>query len=154
MGYLVNWLPRAPATRPRPLLVPAVEEQFYLVWPAVVFFSSSKTLWRATVAIIVMDIAFRFGVSMWSPGFVTPQLKDLATFARADTLAVGALLAQRERNGGWGREMSWSLPACLAAGVVVIVIRRLEQLEVLSVLTYNLKWPMIALGSGVGCCSC
>jgi len=147
LGYLVNWLPESPL--PRDLghyWSLAVEEQFYLVWPAVVFFSSPRTLWRATLAIIALDIAFRFGVSMWSPAFVTPQLKDLATFARADTLAVGALLAQRERNGGWGREMSWSLPACLAAGVVIVVIRRLELVDVLPVLTYNLKWPMIALG--------
>ena len=74
---------------------------------------SSQTLWRATMAIIAMDIAFRLRRIDVAPAFVTPQLRDLATFARADTLAVGALLAQRERNGGWGREVSWALPACL-----------------------------------------
>ena len=147
LGYLVNWLPESPPRRDLGHYWSlAVEEQFYLVWPAVVFFSSSQTLWRATMAIIAIDIAFRLGISIWPPAFVTPQFQDLATFARADTLAVGALLAQRERNGGWGREARWALPACLLAAVAVVVIRRLELLKLLPVLTYNIKWPVIALG--------
>jgi peptidoglycan/LPS O-acetylase OafA/YrhL len=147
MGYLVNWLPQSPP--PRDLghyWSLAVEEQFYLAWPAVVFFCSSRTLWRATIAIIAIDIVFRIGVSMWPPAFVTPQLRDLATFARADTLAVGALLAQRERNHGWGREVSWALPVCVSAGAAIVAIRKLELLEIAPVLTYNFKWPLIALG--------
>jgi peptidoglycan/LPS O-acetylase OafA/YrhL len=147
LGYLVNWLPQSPP--PRDLghyWSLAVEEQFYLVWPAIVFFSSSRTLWRATLAIFAIDIAFRFGVSMWPPAFVTPQLQDLATLTRADTLAVGALLAQRERNGGWGRELSWALPLCLLAAAAVVSIYKLEQFERLPLLTYNIKWPAIAVG--------
>src|SRR5262249_9075046 len=147
VGYLVNWLPQSPP--PRDLghyWSLAVEEQFYLVWPAVVFFSSSRTLWRATLAIIAIDVAFRFSVSMWPPAFMTPQLRDLATFARADTLAAGALLAQREHNGGWGREVSWALPTCLVAAAAVIAIRKLELLQILPLLTYNIKWPVIAAG--------
>jgi peptidoglycan/LPS O-acetylase OafA/YrhL len=151
LGYLVNWLPHSPP--PRDLghyWSLAVEEQFYLVWPAVVYLSSPRTLWRATLAIFAIDVAFRLAVSMWPPAFVTPQLQDLATFTRADTLAAGALLAQRERDGPWGRETAWALPICLIAGAIVIGIRKLELLGMLPLLTYNLKWPVIAAGVGAG----
>jgi len=65
----------------------AVEEQFYLVWPAVVWFTSRERLLRVCVALIAIAIALRFvllgnGVSVY---FLTP--------CRFDTLAAGACLA-------------------------------------------------------------
>ena len=150
-GYLVNWLPTSPP--PRDLghyWSLAVEEQFYLVWPAVVFFCSRRTVWRAAFGIIAADIVLRFGFSVWPPSFATEQWLGLATFARADTLAVGALLALRERGGGWGREAAWTVPVALVTGTIFVLIRVLELRGVAPLLTYNVKWPMLALGVGAG----
>jgi peptidoglycan/LPS O-acetylase OafA/YrhL len=151
MGYLVNWLPASPP----PVDLGhywslAVEEQFYLVWPAIVFFSSSRTLWRVSWGVIAFDIACRFGVSMWPPDFATAQFQGLATYARADTLAIGALLAQRQRSGGWGSEVRWAIPAGVAATAGLLGLRLLERMALMPLLTYNLKWPVLTLGVGAG----
>ena len=149
LGYVVNWLPQSPP--PRDLghyWSLAVEEQFYLFWPAVVYFASRTTLLRVTIGLIAIDVACRFYVSMWPPEFASAQFRDLATFARADTLLVGAMLAQRERNGGWGREVAWALPVAVGAVLVFVALRMMERQAALPILTYNLKWPVIALGVG------
>jgi len=151
LGYLVNWLPHSPP--PRDLghyWSLAVEEQFYTFWPAVVYLASRTTLLRITIGLIVVDVACRFGVSLWPPEFATEQFQGLATFARADTLLVGALLAQRERNGGWGKNVTWALPVCILAVMALIALRMMERQALLPILTYNLKWPVIALGVGAG----
>jgi peptidoglycan/LPS O-acetylase OafA/YrhL len=151
VGYLVNWLPQSPP--PSELghyWSLAVEEQFYLLWPALVFFTSRRTLWNVSIAVIAVDVICRFCFSMWPPAFANAQFLGLATFARADTLAVGAMLAQRQRSGGWGRERSWAVPAALLAAVMVVAIRWMELKGLFPLLTYNLKWPVIALGVGGG----
>ncbi|MBL8748679.1 MAG: acyltransferase [Planctomycetes bacterium] len=66
----------------------AVEEQFYLVWPAVVWLASRRWLVRVCVAMVVGAIALRFvllGAGASSVYFLTP--------CRFDGLAAGALLA-------------------------------------------------------------
>ena len=151
MGYLVNWLPAG--APPRDLghyWSLAVEEQFYTLWPAVVFFVAPRKLWRLSLAIIALDAACRLGFSLWQPSFATHQFLDLASFARADSLVVGALLAQRERSGGWGAEARWALPVALLAGAGVVAIRWLEIHAMAPLVTYNVKWPLIALGVGAG----
>lgn len=149
IGYLVNWLPATPP--PRDLghfWSLAVEEQFYTLWPALVFFMSRRTLWRATIGVLVVDAACRALFSLWPPDFATGQWLDLATFARADTLAVGALLAQYERRGSLARIGRWAMPAAIVAGGAIVGIRLAERAGVTALLTYNLKWPVIAIGVG------
>jgi len=151
LGYVVNWLPASPP--PRDLghfWSLAVEEQFYTLWPALVFTVSARTLWRATIALIALDVALRFAVSIWPPEFATAQWRDLATFARADSLLVGALLAQRERQGGFGHAARWAWPLCIAAALALVAVRLGERTGVSATLLYNLKWPIVALGCGAG----
>ena len=70
MGYLVNWLPSDP---PPDVLGHywslAVEEQFYLVWPAVVLFAPRRELPAITVGVILFDIICRLIVSISPPRF-------------------------------------------------------------------------------------
>ena len=81
----------------------AVEEQFYLVWPLVVRFCSSKTLRRIAVAIICLDPVLRF--VLVHRGFnVYPN-----TFCRLDGLMWGALLALLFRSEAFRREKHTSL---------------------------------------------
>ena len=149
LGYVANWLPASP--EPRVLghyWTLAVEEQFYTLWPAVVFFASTASLRRITLALLAAGIAFRLAVTAFPPEFATKQWLDFVTPARWDALLVGAWLAQRERTAGWGRELRWALPVALVAAVAVVCIRLVEVKAPMPALTYNLKEPVIALGVG------
>lgn len=66
----------------------AIEEQFYLIWPAVVAAASRQALQRICVALIGGAIVLRFlllAAGLHTTYFLTP--------CRLDTLAAGALLA-------------------------------------------------------------
>lgn len=148
-AYLVNWLPQTPAPRDLGLYWSlSVEEQFYTVWPAVVFFTARRTLWKVALGIVACDTLLRLGFSLWPPPWATSQWRDLATFARADSLAIGALLAIRQRSGGFGAEARWALPASIAAFCGLLVLRAAERRHLVPLLTYNVKWPLIAVGVG------
>ena len=75
----------------------AIEEQFYLLWPLVVFTCSRQTLERICLGVIVFGLGLRIalalnGVSELSISVLTP--------CRVDTLCVGAFLAIRLRQLG------------------------------------------------------
>jgi peptidoglycan/LPS O-acetylase OafA/YrhL len=68
----------------------AIEEQFYLVWPAVVLlFSRKSLLWICAVLISVAAIS-RFVI--WQIGIDQP-MASFFTFSRVDGLAMGAMAA-------------------------------------------------------------
>jgi peptidoglycan/LPS O-acetylase OafA/YrhL len=68
----------------------AVEEQFYLFWPFLMYYFKDKNLKWVCIIIILCSIIFRnilvFGGFSWVSAYVN-------TFARLDTLAIGSLLA-------------------------------------------------------------
>ncbi|HWW60811.1 MAG TPA: acyltransferase [Thermoanaerobaculia bacterium] len=68
----------------------AIEEQFYLVWPAVIFLTRERTARRVCIAIVLLALISRCLL-------VANGSSWLATFAwtpcRADGLAIGSLLA-------------------------------------------------------------
>jgi peptidoglycan/LPS O-acetylase OafA/YrhL len=66
----------------------AVEEQFYLVWPAIVWWLSTRRLVAMCIGAIVLAMVFRF-VGL-EAGIPRPYF---LTFCRIDALAAGALLA-------------------------------------------------------------
>ncbi len=76
----------------------AIEEQFYLLWPAVLFFTSRKNIPRVCLLFCLIGIAFR-GAGLYL-GYDT-QAVHLLLPARFDTLAIGAVLStmgQREQR--------------------------------------------------------
>ncbi|MBL8885028.1 MAG: acyltransferase [Phycisphaerales bacterium] len=75
----------------------AIEEQFYLIWPAIVFFFSRSTLIRICVGAVVFSLAFRCW--LLSTG-ANPVALHVLTPSRLDALAVGAFIALVVRNEG------------------------------------------------------
>jgi peptidoglycan/LPS O-acetylase OafA/YrhL len=94
----------------------AIEEQFYLVWPAVVLLCSRRTLiWVCTVLLVA---ALGVRVALWWIE-AAPVVSFVLTFARMDCLALGALVALAARGeGGLARLVT---PA-KTAGIVSIVL--------------------------------
>jgi len=82
----------------------AVEEQFYLIWPAVVLWLRPALLKRTCIWLIVSALVLRAAIAPMSEGYVTVFV---FTPCRIDTLAAGALLAV------WARE--WELSKLLLA---------------------------------------
>lgn len=96
----------------------AIEEQFYLVWPVVVFSTASQTLRRICIATIISALLLRIalvtlGVSELSISVLTP--------CRVDALCVGAYLAIRTREPGvlthWRHKSGY---AALVLGIVLL----------------------------------
>ena len=72
-----------------------VEEQFYLIWPAIVFFCAIR--YFPTLCIGVGAISLGLRLILCTGSFIAPELLPefihRATITRLDTLAVGALIA-------------------------------------------------------------
>lgn len=108
----------------------AIEEQFYLVWPLVVFLTPPRWLLRLALFGIVAVNAGRmsFIILQWTPGYgwdpvtVYNWLASLTLF-RADSLLVGAALAVLQADGAllqWRGTFRWIFPAAVGAIVVFL----------------------------------
>jgi peptidoglycan/LPS O-acetylase OafA/YrhL len=96
----------------------AVEEQFYLLWPAFVFaFNRRALMWLCVAGIVIA-----FGLRLWFMIADYPiGLGYTLMPARMDALAAGALVALALRNKGDLTLMSrWAMPVAVVCGVVVV----------------------------------
>jgi peptidoglycan/LPS O-acetylase OafA/YrhL len=108
-GYAQNWLF---ALKPFPnpnLLSPfwslAIEEQFYLFWPLVVFSLSAKWILRVSVLLVIFSFLIRIVAVVLLP---TPEAQPFcyfSTISRFDGLATGAIIAVIIRKDTWMRRM-------------------------------------------------
>ncbi len=95
--YLQNWMgffggPQLPAYLSATWSL-AMEEQFYFIWPAIVYYTRRETLIKISVSIIVISILWRiFGVVFWEDVKVA-SFFYFNTFTRFEELVFGALLA-------------------------------------------------------------
>jgi len=104
----------------------AIEEQFYLVWPFLVWILPSRVLRRVCWGAIGLAFALRCGF-LWQG--IHPLAVYVMTPFRMDTLAVGALIAvvSKEDGGfeGLGRVARYGLPisfvACAGLSALLIV---------------------------------
>jgi peptidoglycan/LPS O-acetylase OafA/YrhL len=98
----------------------AVEEQFYMLWPLVIFLSRRRTFLFICAACVVACLAFR--VAFWWAGY-HPMINVL-TINRMDALAWGAFLAAYARTpGGMVRLTRWAPPvAAVSGGILGVVI--------------------------------
>jgi peptidoglycan/LPS O-acetylase OafA/YrhL len=95
----------------------AIEEQFYLVWPLIVFLLNPKKLVWVCVTLIIVSLILRniyFGNPEW------PLMPYAGTFCRMDGLAIGSLLAVLLSITS--RVMlKWAWPALILSGVALLV---------------------------------
>lgn len=71
----------------------AIEEQFYLVWPLVVFLVSRRTLLRVAVGLMAISLALRNIPAVHAAQHLHPHLVYCLTPFRIEPLALGACLA-------------------------------------------------------------
>ncbi len=99
----------------------AIEEQFYLVWPAIIFMvRDRRRLLQVTMAGAVGALVLRLVLLHWG---ATAAAIHVGALTRADSLLLGGSLALLYRTRHWGRVTKlapWGFAA--AAAVVVLSI--------------------------------
>ena len=94
----------------------AVEEQFYLVWPLLLFALPVRGFPWAFAVVLLLSMVFKFTAD-------TVQLRTWHTFSCMGDLATGALaacIAASERGARW--VASWKWPAVLAIHLIWILL--------------------------------
>ena len=95
----------------------AVEEQFYLAWPLVVWLLPPRRLAVACLGIVAGAFALRFAIHHTSYNATAAYV---LTPARMDALALGALVAVAARVPGWWSVARRAAPGVLAASVAAV----------------------------------
>lgn len=122
----------------------AVEEHFYLVWPAIVFFFRRRTVMAVAAAALVIALLCRIAAQ----GFPAAQhvAVYVATPMRMDALAAGALIALAARGPGGINALvkpafAIGSAALLAFGALVMVRHTKSSLDPgISTIGYSLVW--------------
>jgi peptidoglycan/LPS O-acetylase OafA/YrhL len=126
-SYVANWplAMRGWGASPRPLShfwTLAIEEQFYLVWPAVVWFTGRRRLVPVCAAMLAVCVWLRVALTYrWH----VLALVEVSTLARMDGLLVGAIVAIWWRSpravARWRRLVSPTLvgSCCALVGLAV-----------------------------------
>jgi len=100
----------------------AVEEQFYLVWPFVVYAMSSRNLLRTSLALLCLSLIAR--VVLVQMGVATGSLYAM-TFTHLDGLAVGSSIAiylRSPRDQTWLKRLLPFAVAIAALGLLAVRI--------------------------------
>jgi peptidoglycan/LPS O-acetylase OafA/YrhL len=121
----------------------SLEEQFYLLWPALVLLMNRRTLVRASVGIMLGAAILRLFLVKTG---ASPDAIYVLLPTRMDALAVGAALAGLAREpGAWKVVARRALPVAVATSGVLLVIFHRESLVSTSVLTQTAGYPALAL---------
>lgn len=131
----------------------AVEEQFYLLWPLIVLYSSRRGLVRLCLAMIVAAFAIRLGFRLHDSSRQVAEALYVLTPTRMDGLAMGALLAILARAPDGVRSLArWArrlFPAALLALLVIFVWRKGFIAHDVVVQTIGYSIVVLAAGSGL-----
>ncbi|MEP6507259.1 MAG: acyltransferase [Gemmatimonadales bacterium] len=141
-AYLSNLQILFPAwPRPEPLThfwSLAVEEQFYLFWPAVVFFTTRKGLFKTCAAFMIFSVVIRIWLQTTG---INPTAGYRITPARLDTLGTGAALAILARDPAWWLRIRGFAPKVILAALVGMVAVSIPTRSML-----QSSFPMQAVG--------
>ncbi|MEP6508193.1 MAG: acyltransferase [Gemmatimonadales bacterium] len=122
----------------------AVEEQFYMFWPAVVFLLSPKSLEKTCLWLVV----FALGVRLFL--FTTPFHHTggfALTPARIDTLAIGAWLAVIYRDPARRQSVERLAPRAFVLALVLLIVVNLPSVRLAgySVAMQTFGFPLLAV---------
>lgn len=126
--YQQNWLMAAGDLPPIYLLITwslAIEEQFYLFWPFLIYFLQKRALVVANISIILLSIIVRIIVALVSNDPTSAlYIAYYSTITRLDTLALGALIAIIFKESVlWQEKLKKiALPALLCSMVLVLIV--------------------------------
>ena len=98
----------------------AIEEQFYLVWPLVVYFVSRRTLIGVCISLVLSAIASRFYMTYFWGDFGL-QASYSFTNARWDALAIGSMMAIANSDPDMSRSLRSYSKSFLLAGFLLIL---------------------------------
>ena len=96
----------------------AVEEQFYLLWPALILLVPEKYLARTIKFTIAIGIFSRFGSPLLFPG--VKMIGTLPT-SNLDALGLGALIAFKKCN--YSKTLRYTLFCCIPAYFLLFIFR-------------------------------
>lgn len=97
----------------------AIEEQFYLVWPVLVILFTRRQLIALTAVVAIAAAALRG--ALYASGFA-PITNYFSTVTRADTLAMGAMIALLVRDPVGARWLKRIAGWALLVGVPAVVV--------------------------------
>jgi len=149
-AYLQNWwIPLHPVSSAGAIGLfwsLGVEEQFYLLWPLVVFLLPKRAFVGVCVAVCLLVPVFRLDLVIHDPH---SNVAFMNTFARMDTLVWGALAAVVVRAPAALQRVRLLLPYVLAvcATVVLVIDFPLHELYERSFFTQSIGFTAIAIGS-------
>ena len=117
--YLSNWVtPFDPQGGPLPHFWSlAVEEQFYLVWPLLLWRLGLREIWLLSLALVAASPLLR--LLMLGLGLPAEALYEF-TISRMDALAAGAALAAWDRGRALGGATRWHAAHLLRLGVLLL----------------------------------
>lgn len=104
--YLQNWQPGFNGSVDMNIIVHfwslAIEEQFYLFWPFIIYWIPQRFVGRTIAFFIIFAIIFRnILLFLHLPNPFLPLIIYIHTFCRMDSLAIGAAIAVLVRSGYW-----------------------------------------------------
>jgi len=134
----------------------AIEEQFYLLWPAIVRWLEPRRLQRLSAGIVFFSLALRlallFSQSRWGWPAATAKLFYYGTFTRFEGLAAGAFLAVSAESASfsaerWNRLARWSFPLTALLFLAVALSGSLNPVSTnLGLISFG--YTLLALGAG------
>jgi peptidoglycan/LPS O-acetylase OafA/YrhL len=124
----------------------AIEEQFYLVWPAVLFLvRDRRTLFVITLTLSLASLLLRAGLLSAGAGNVMVHIN---TFCRADSLLLGGALALLSRSSHWSRVLHLAPKVFLVAAALVLASTLAVQNETVTWCNQTLRYTVLAIGFG------
>lgn len=109
----------------------AVEEQFYFIWPTVIYFSLEKDLKRICITLLILSVlSGLFCDFIYSFYGVEDSFIKWSTVSRGGALAIGALLCLQQRNNletvpSSMRNFWYFIPVLIFYLIIIIIPRRI-----------------------------
>jgi peptidoglycan/LPS O-acetylase OafA/YrhL len=120
----------------------AIEEQFYLLWPLIVFGLKRETLKKLALTVALASLVIR--VTMWFQGS-SPLEIYVGTFGRLDGLMLGSYVALAWRGPERDRLIRLALPLGVVSLLTLILIAFTQNtLDLMSPLVVTVGYTVVA----------